>query len=190
MKHLMIAFFCIIIFGVQTVFAQNNKDIIIGSKFIINSSILDEDRTCSISLPDSYNDTSNVKKKYPILILLDGYTHFKTASGIVHFMSADRNRNLFMPETIIVAIENVGNIFFTFNLGWKVRLNFLYHLLKFFSYKPIQSSTVIFCINSAIRSKGISSAFLKRTQLLPISNLRLQCFGYSPTNQSSNSGLA
>jgi hypothetical protein len=62
MKHLMIAFFCIIIFEVQTVFAQNNKDIIIGSKFIINSSILDKDRTCSISLPDSYNDTSNVKK--------------------------------------------------------------------------------------------------------------------------------
>ncbi|MFT4850793.1 MAG: putative alpha/beta superfamily hydrolase [Sediminicola sp.] len=107
MKNIIISFLCIILFGLQTVFSQNNKEIIIGSKFIINSSILDEDRTYLISLPDSYNDSSEVRKKYPIMILLDGYTHFKTAAGIVHFMSSDRNRNYFIPETIIVAIENV-----------------------------------------------------------------------------------
>jgi predicted alpha/beta superfamily hydrolase len=107
MKNLIVPFFCILLFGVQTVIAQNNNDIIIGSKFIINSNILDEDRTCLISLPDSYNDSSEGNKKYPIIILLDGYTHFKTAAGIVHFMSSNRNRNNFMPETIIVAIENV-----------------------------------------------------------------------------------
>ena len=107
MKHVIIAFFCIIFLGVQTVFAQNNKDIIIGSKFIINSNILNEDRTCLISLPDSYSDSSEEKKKYPIMILLDGSTFFKTASGVAHFMSSDRNRNHFMPETIIVAIENI-----------------------------------------------------------------------------------
>ena len=103
----MIAFFYTIIFGAQNVLAQNNKDIVIGSEFIINSNILDEDRTCLISLPDSYNDSSREKKKYPIMILLDGYAHFKTASGIVHFMGSDRNRNHFIPEIIIVAIENV-----------------------------------------------------------------------------------
>lgn len=41
------------------------------------------------------------------MILLDGYTHFKTAAGIVHFMSSPRNRNNFIPEMIIVAVENV-----------------------------------------------------------------------------------
>ena len=46
-------------------------------------------------------------KKYPIIILLDGYTHFKTASGIAHFMSSNRNRNNLMPESIIIAIENI-----------------------------------------------------------------------------------
>lgn len=106
MKQLTIAFSYIIIFGIQTLFAQQNNDIIIGSKFTINSSILDEERTCLISLPDTYND-SEVKKKYPIMILLDGYTHFKSTAGIVHFMGSDRNRNHSMPETIIVAIENV-----------------------------------------------------------------------------------
>ncbi len=107
MKQVMIAFLCIALFGAQNTFAQNNKEIILGSEFIINSGILDEDRTCLISLPDSYKDASEVKKSYPMMILLDGSTFFKTASGIVHFMSSDRNRNHFMPETIIVAIENV-----------------------------------------------------------------------------------
>ena len=107
MKRLIVTFFCILLFGAQTVYAQNNKAIITGSKFVINSSILDEDRMCLISLPDSYNDSSDIKKTYPIMILLDGYTHFKTASAIVHFMGSDRNRNHFIPETIIIAIENI-----------------------------------------------------------------------------------
>ncbi len=98
---------CILLFGAQTTFGQNKTDIIIGSQFIIKSSILNEERTCLISIPDSYNDSTEVAKKYPIIILLDGYTHFKTASGIVHFMSSNRNRNNLMPENIIIAIENI-----------------------------------------------------------------------------------
>lgn len=106
-KNLIIAFFYMLLFGLQTTFGQNETDIILGSEFTINSSILNEERTCLISLPDSYNDSSTGEKEYPIIILLDGYTFFKTASGIVHFMSSNRNRNYFMPETIIIAIENV-----------------------------------------------------------------------------------
>lgn len=104
MKHLL---FYIILFSVKFTFGQNNIDIITGEKFVIHSGILNEERVCLLSLPDSYNDSTNIDKQYPILILLDGSTHFKTASGIVHFMGSDKNRNHFMPETIIVAIENV-----------------------------------------------------------------------------------
>ena len=86
--------------------AQDESSIIIGKKVEIHSSILNEDRTILINLPDSYSDTSTTKT-YPILVLLDGYTHFKTAAGITHFMSYDRIRNRFIPEMIIVAIENV-----------------------------------------------------------------------------------
>jgi predicted alpha/beta superfamily hydrolase len=107
MRTLTFVALCILLFGAQTAFGQNKRDIIIGSQFIIKSSILDEERTCLISIPDSYNDSTQVAKKYPIIILLDGYTHFKTASGIVHFMSSNRNRNNLMPESIIIAIENV-----------------------------------------------------------------------------------
>ncbi len=96
-----------ILFCVHSSFGQNNTDIVTGKKFVIHSGILEEDRVCLLSLPESYNDPGNVAKKYPILILLDGSTHFVTASGIVYFMSSDRNRNHFMPETIIVALENM-----------------------------------------------------------------------------------
>ena len=107
MKHFLITFFAVLLFGLQTTLGQNKTDIILGSEFTINSSILNEDRTCLISLPDSYYDSSEIEKKYPIILLLDGYSHFKTATGVVHFMSSDRNRNHFMPESIIIAIENV-----------------------------------------------------------------------------------
>ena len=80
MRTLTFVALCILLFGAQTAFGQNKRDIIIGSQFIIKSTILDEERTCLISIPDSYNDSTQVAKKYPIIILLDGYTHFKTAS--------------------------------------------------------------------------------------------------------------
>ena len=100
-------FFSVFLFGLQTTIGQKKTAIIQGSEFAIHSSILNEDRTCFISLPESYNDSADLEKEYPIIILLDGYTHFNTATGIVHFMSSNSNRNHFMPETIIIAIENV-----------------------------------------------------------------------------------
>lgn len=106
MKHSLITFF-ILLFGVQSTFGQKDEAIVIGKKIKILSKILNEERTCLISLPDSYNDPYKTDKKYPIIILLDGYTHFKTTSGIVHFMSSNTNRNHLMPESIIVAIENI-----------------------------------------------------------------------------------
>lgn len=107
MNKLIIASFYILLLGVQTTCSQNKTDIKIESKFIIKSNILEEERACLISLPDSYYDSSEEDKKYPIMILLDGDSHFKTASGIVHFMSSNRNRNHLMPKSIIIAIENV-----------------------------------------------------------------------------------
>lgn len=96
-----------ILLTVQIGLAQNQNEIVIGNQFIFNSQLLNEDRTCLISLPDSYDDSQQENREYPLIILLDGYVHFKTAAGIVHFMSSVRNRNHFMPESIIVAIENV-----------------------------------------------------------------------------------
>lgn len=41
------------------------------------------------------------------MILLDGYTHFKTTTGILHFLSSDQVGNNMAPEMIVVAIDNV-----------------------------------------------------------------------------------
>jgi len=40
---------------------------------------------------------------------LGGNTLFKIANGIVHFMSSNKNGNNFMPEIIVVAIENIDS---------------------------------------------------------------------------------
>jgi len=106
MKHQILKFSLILVLGFQVTFGQNNESISIGNTFNIYSTILNEERTCLISLPDSYKEYSEFKK-YPLLILLDGYAHFKTTAGIVHFMSSYDNRNYLIPEMIIVAIENV-----------------------------------------------------------------------------------
>ena len=107
MKHILLPFFCFLILGIHSTFGQDKNDIVLGSTFSINSKILNEERNWMISLPESYNDSSKNKKKYPILILLDGAAHFKATSGIVHFLSSDRTRIHLMPETIIIAIENI-----------------------------------------------------------------------------------
>ena len=107
MKYFKMVLAGIILFGFQTAFGQYESKIILGSEFTIRSEILNEDRTCLISLPDSYSDSSDTDKTYPIILLLDGSAYFKIASGVVDFMSSNRNRNYFMPETIVVAVENV-----------------------------------------------------------------------------------
>nr|WP_297787954.1 alpha/beta hydrolase-fold protein [uncultured Allomuricauda sp.] len=107
MKNLIIAFLYIFLGGIQTIFSQQLDNRITENQLIIESNILNEERTCLISLPDSYNDSSKMDKRYPVIILLDGSTFFKTSIGVVHFMSSDRNRNHLMPESIIVAIENI-----------------------------------------------------------------------------------
>lgn len=107
MKYLLGAFFFFLSIGIQSINGQDVANEFVQNKFTIHSSILNEDRTCFISFPDSYKDSSAEKKTYPLIIILDGYTFFKTAAGVEHFMSSSNNRNYMMPETIIVAIENV-----------------------------------------------------------------------------------
>lgn len=97
---------CFIFFTAFSVSAQTKSLASDAFEFTIHSEILDEDRNCLVQLPFNYAASEN-DEAYPVLILLDGAIFFKTAAGIVHFMSSARNRNYMMPETIIVAIENV-----------------------------------------------------------------------------------
>ena len=104
-KNILIALFFLI--GINQVKSQNVGQIVIGTKYLIHSNILNEDREYWISLPDSYNDKESSYKSYPVLIVLDGNVHFKSVSGMVNYMSSDVYRNWKIPEMIVVAIQNV-----------------------------------------------------------------------------------
>jgi len=93
----------LLIFGTQFVGAQTDK----FSSFELQSEILNEKRTCLVQLPENYDQTSNYEQSYPVIILLDGAVFFQTTGGIIRFMSSNRNGNYLMPESILIAIENV-----------------------------------------------------------------------------------
>src|SRR4051812_21828632 len=83
---------------------EKSRDIKIGEAFSLRSKTLNEERAYWVYLPESYNDTTFAPQRYPVLYLLDGNAHFHIASGVVQFMSGGVNRNLQIPEMIVVAI--------------------------------------------------------------------------------------
>ncbi|MBK6379876.1 MAG: alpha/beta hydrolase [Chitinophagaceae bacterium] len=84
-----------------TASAQTPKPFTIGEIKILKSTMLAEERTLNIYLPDGYND----KVKYPVIYLLDGSANedFLHIVGLVQFYNMTFN----MPKTIIVGIANV-----------------------------------------------------------------------------------
>lgn len=77
----------------------------IGHEFAIQSRVMGEERRYFVNLPSSYeHDDFYVRKRYPVLILLDGDTHFHPASGIVRSLSAEGTEQI--PELIVVAVRN------------------------------------------------------------------------------------
>jgi predicted alpha/beta superfamily hydrolase len=86
--------------------AQEDTDIAIGQRLLIDSQVLGEDRPYWVYLPESYNDETYSPIKYPVLYLLDGDAHFHSVTGVVQFMSSGINGNTQIPEMIVVAIPN------------------------------------------------------------------------------------
>jgi predicted alpha/beta superfamily hydrolase len=103
-----ITFILFIAAGIHSLYAQNDDQIVIGTKHTIHSKTLDENREYWVSLPDSYHEESSSYKNYPVLIVLDGRLHFKSIAGMVNYMSAGYNGNRRIPEMIVVAIQNVN----------------------------------------------------------------------------------
>lgn len=95
----------ILMLSSQHVIGQDIQGSGINIKSELYSEILRETRTFHIGLPDSYYSSEDMS--YPVMILFDGYTHFKTATGIIHFMSSNQAGNNMVPEMIVVAIDNI-----------------------------------------------------------------------------------
>ncbi len=79
----------------------------IGKEYKLSSKILQEERRYLVSLPASYEqDEFYRQKRYPVVVLLDGDTHFQTATGLIKAMSAAETEQI--PEMIVVAVPNTN----------------------------------------------------------------------------------
>ena len=74
-------------------------DIVIGERVVIRSEILNEERTLLIGKPDNYEQDSST---HPVLILLDGDTHFHYTTGLAKSLAG----NQLMPGLLVVGILN------------------------------------------------------------------------------------
>jgi hypothetical protein len=79
--------------------APADKPVVIGESQIFHSTILGEDRTLLIHLPETYKKG---KAAYPVLYLLDGEEHFHHTTGITEFLAMAGRA----PEMIVVGVAN------------------------------------------------------------------------------------
>jgi predicted alpha/beta superfamily hydrolase len=97
-----IIFFILIVLCSNTGFGQD--PVVIGQKKVIHSSILKEDRTYQIYLPQSYGWA--LDRNYPVLYVLDGESNFIHTTATVDFLSSASE----IPELIVVAITSTVRI--------------------------------------------------------------------------------
>lgn len=99
----LVAAFCWCAFSVPACLAQDipepSEDISIGKRYIIHSTTLGEDRQVFVHLPKGY---ARGDRRYPVIYVLDGESHFALASSVVDFLSTN-NR---VPAMIVVSIPN------------------------------------------------------------------------------------
>ena len=89
--------------------AQNEESIVIGKKVTIYSNTLKENRKIWIYTPTTTASIPVSDKRYPVLYLLDGDSHFLSTVGIIQQLS-QANGNAVLPEMIIVGIENTNRL--------------------------------------------------------------------------------
>lgn len=82
---------------------DDRKEVVIGERIDIRSDILNEDRAILVGLPDDYDESM---QSYPVLIVLDGDSHFQTTTALTKFLAS----NEFSPGILVVGIENTIRI--------------------------------------------------------------------------------
>lgn len=84
--------------------AAATEPVTTGETRRIRSAVLNEDREYQVHLPASYRWAT--ERRYPVLYVLDGRTHFGHTSATVDFLSAEGE----IPETIVVAIASTVRV--------------------------------------------------------------------------------
>lgn len=99
MKNIIIVFTLILAVFEANSQMKENSNISIGKSYSFTSKYLESNREIQIYLPDSYNDS--IKKKYPVLYILDGQDYFGPA---VSFQKMLVKRSYF-PEFIVIGLK-------------------------------------------------------------------------------------
>jgi predicted alpha/beta superfamily hydrolase len=86
-------------------FSLSAQDMHYAKKHVIQSKILNEERTYWINLPAAYDDPNFGAEKYPVIYVLDGKSNFFPIAGLVDFMSGRESVNFQIPEAIVVGID-------------------------------------------------------------------------------------
>lgn len=91
-RVLFLVFCCVVS---TTGYAQKDNQIVIGKTEVIHSSVLGEDRTIQVHVPQG-----EPGQRYPVLYVLDGEDHFESAVAITEQLSG------VFPQLIVIGIEN------------------------------------------------------------------------------------
>jgi predicted alpha/beta superfamily hydrolase len=83
--------------------AQAREPVVIGETRHLRSKILDEERTYRVSLPRGYAASGH---RYPVLLLLDGQSHFTHVVGSVSYL-ADQEE---LPKLIVVGLDSTVRV--------------------------------------------------------------------------------
>ncbi|MEP7382799.1 MAG: alpha/beta hydrolase-fold protein, partial [Gemmatimonadota bacterium] len=86
--------------------APPTGSVTIGRRDSVTSRILKETRKLLVYTPPSYNDTTYLPRRYPVLYLLDGDAHFHSVTGLLQILGTGVNGTFVLPEMIVVAIPN------------------------------------------------------------------------------------
>jgi predicted alpha/beta superfamily hydrolase len=89
--------------------AQPTTQVVIGHIDSLFSKILHEKRKIWVHLPYSYRQDGATKRRYPVVYLLDGTSHFSSVVGMIEQLSAV-NGNTICPEMIVVGIANTNRL--------------------------------------------------------------------------------
>lgn len=81
---------------------RSQEDICIGKKYSLQSTVLQEERSYWIHLPEGYYQDST--ETYPVIYLLDGNSFFHSLVGISKTLSSGKGK--YLPASIIVGVLN------------------------------------------------------------------------------------
>lgn len=98
----MIRIYILLIFLLLPLTMRSQEDIYIGKAYTLYSSVLQEERSYWVHLPNGYEQGTT--RTYPVVYLLDGDSFFHSLVGIGKTLASGKER--YLPPCIIVGILN------------------------------------------------------------------------------------